>query len=660
MKNLTEASIKEALQIQPLTEEEKSQRHILGRLYGPIATCKEGTRNGRTYNRELWEKALNDEVFQEKIAHKSLFLEFSHPIDREETDPLKACACIPEMPKIIDGDLYAYVDILDTPSGRILKTLVDYGFEPGISSRGSGDILDNDEVDPETFYLETWDIVQLPAVKKARLSVCESLNTSKVKNTSKTTENLKQALKTVLNESLKEEKLNTDEQKELAASIERELGENPLESDYIEDSNEATLEKVTQVQAFSDKEINTLQDLKVFLDNSQLNDEASIKIVAKLNDQVFDQPAVNVTQETNAETNETAIIINIDCADYAESDSDDIEKSQLETNNVIAKERDSDKDKSVEDFEDLAIIEKLAAITKEKTQLEEQLLSLRETLNVRDLKNENLNDQISYYSTLLKEVKTKLETSETKLSESLDKIKTLEMQDKLVKDKNHRNLKQITSLEERLERTIKKNNQLKLSNKNLVNEASVNSDTVETLQTKLAESLKKLSEERLTNLKITRKNENLTKKLALQDSLTNKNTDTLAKLDARNKKLAESLQLKEDSTKKELAKVAQLKLENKRLTENLQNTLNSYINLRANLLGVSPQTISTKLTENFTPEDVDSICDSIMDDSSAVNSNRWALPSGNTVKVAIHENANTTNSREDDLTDLYQLAGLLD
>lgn len=53
MKNLTEASIKEALQIQPLTEEEKSQRHILGRLYGPIATCKEGTRNGRTYNREL-------------------------------------------------------------------------------------------------------------------------------------------------------------------------------------------------------------------------------------------------------------------------------------------------------------------------------------------------------------------------------------------------------------------------------------------------------------------------------------------------------------------------------------------------------------------------------------------------------------------------------
>ena len=169
----------EALQMQPLSEEEKASRHILGRLYGPIATCKEGTRNGRKYNKELWVKALNDEIFQEKIANKSLFLELGHPADREETDMSCVCACIPEMPKIVNDDLYAYVDILDTPNGRLLKTFCDYGFIPGISSRGSGDIMANDEVDPETFFLETWDIVQLPAVKKARLAMCESLNNKK-------------------------------------------------------------------------------------------------------------------------------------------------------------------------------------------------------------------------------------------------------------------------------------------------------------------------------------------------------------------------------------------------------------------------------------------------------------------------------------------------
>ena len=39
--------ILEALQMQPLSEEEKASRHILGRLYGPIATTKEKTRSLR-------------------------------------------------------------------------------------------------------------------------------------------------------------------------------------------------------------------------------------------------------------------------------------------------------------------------------------------------------------------------------------------------------------------------------------------------------------------------------------------------------------------------------------------------------------------------------------------------------------------------------------
>lgn len=185
--------ILETLKLQPLSEEEKSARHILGRLYGPIATCKEGTRNGRLYNKDLWEKALNDEIFKEKIANKSLFLELGHPQDREETDMRNVCACIPELPKIVNGDLYAYVDILDTTNGRLLKTLCDYGFVPGISSRGSGDVMPNDEVDPETFFLETWDIVQLPAVKKARLSICESFEAKRNKLAEVLTESLKNA-----------------------------------------------------------------------------------------------------------------------------------------------------------------------------------------------------------------------------------------------------------------------------------------------------------------------------------------------------------------------------------------------------------------------------------------------------------------------------------
>lgn len=179
----------EKLHIEPLTEEEKASRHILKRLAGPIATFKESTRNARHYNRDLWERAINDDIFQEKLENRCVFMELGHPENREEIDMEKVCACIPEMPHIEeDGDLIAYADVLDTPNGRILNTLIDYGFIPGISSRGTGDVI-GDEVDPETFFLETFDIVAVPSVKKARLQVVESLQNNK-------------SLKQALNESL--------------------------------------------------------------------------------------------------------------------------------------------------------------------------------------------------------------------------------------------------------------------------------------------------------------------------------------------------------------------------------------------------------------------------------------------------------------------------
>ena len=215
-------NIMEAFKMMPLTEEEKSKRHILGRLFGPIATTKDSTRNGRFYNAQLWESALKDEIFLEKVATKSLFLELGHPTDREEIDMSKACACIPEVPKIVNGDLYAYVDILDTPNGRILKTLCDYGFQPGISSRGSGDVDMNNEVDPETFFLETFDIVGIPAVKKARLAVCESLDTNNIK--------LKKALKESLNEEKDEDKAIVKEAlSNLKITLDEDVQDEPFE-----------------------------------------------------------------------------------------------------------------------------------------------------------------------------------------------------------------------------------------------------------------------------------------------------------------------------------------------------------------------------------------------------------------------------------------------
>ena len=232
--DLKNKKILEALQMQPLSQEEMASRHILGRLYGPIATCVESTRNGRLYNKPLWEKALQDDIFLEKVATKALFLELGHPADREETDMKQTCACIPEVPKIVGDDLCAYVDILDTPNGRLLKTLVDYGFVPGISSRGSGDVMDNNQVDPETFFLETWDIVQLPAVKKARLNVCESLDSESLKLKKALAESYKAAKeedKDTMKKAL--ENLNIDIAEELTEELVEEAPKKLLTADDI-------------------------------------------------------------------------------------------------------------------------------------------------------------------------------------------------------------------------------------------------------------------------------------------------------------------------------------------------------------------------------------------------------------------------------------------
>lgn len=168
-----------------LSLEEQQQRGILGRLVGPIADFKKPTRNGRFYSEQLWEQTFKDPIVEEKINSRCLFGELGHPIDRLETDMEKIAICLAEVPKKgKDGKLYGVFDILNTPNGRILKTLCDYGCSIGISSRADGetesDYNGKETVIPSSFVLEGWDAVLLPAVKEARLQyMTESLNQDK-------------------------------------------------------------------------------------------------------------------------------------------------------------------------------------------------------------------------------------------------------------------------------------------------------------------------------------------------------------------------------------------------------------------------------------------------------------------------------------------------
>lgn len=205
-----------------LSLEEQKKRGILGRLVGIIADTKNPTRNGRKYSVDLWEKVFNDPIMKEKIENHIVLGELGHPEDREETDMEKVAISLAEQPKLgKDGKIYGVFDILDTRNGRLLKTLCDYGCNIGISSRGSGDVIYDDDgneaVDPDTYVCECWDAVLVPGVEQARLQyVNEALDVKKRNKTlkQKLTEDLNKASdedKKIMEETLKDLDINLNE-----------------------------------------------------------------------------------------------------------------------------------------------------------------------------------------------------------------------------------------------------------------------------------------------------------------------------------------------------------------------------------------------------------------------------------------------------------------
>ena len=593
------SKVSEALQLQPLTEEEKTKRHILARLYGPIATCKEKTRNGRGYNRELWEKALADDIFKEKLATKSLFLELGHPADREETDMKMVCACIPEMPKIVNDDLYAYVDVLDTPSGQLLKTLLDYGFIPGISSRGSGDIMANDEVDPETFFLETWDIVQLPAVKKARLTMCESLNNKK---------SLKAALqesydaanekdKKVMKETLDNLDIKLDETAEDEIPVEDpeapieetlvEAGETPVEETEeapaeevevsvegetpVEDTAEEAPEAIT-VGAFADelkdydKEL-PLEWKPIVIDGK----EYPIEAVA-----FDDSEDGKILAEVSYTLPEEEVTIN---------DEEAVAEEPAEKEPEVPAEEAGD---AGED----EVIESLKEAVRQKDLLENEVRDLKNQKTVSDAEVQGLKEELEKYKggfmrvSELASKSTTLEKEKKALTEQLN-LKNTEIKDLKSKVENH------TSLTESAKAEKVKVNELteKLA------KAQVEAEETEKSLTEALEASRKKAQDR-TNL-------------------------------------AKSYKAKYDAV------------------------VERYIANKAKMLGVRPQDITSKLAESYSLDDIDNVCNDLLEESRP----QFGLVGGNP-RVRVNESVKSEkkvidpdNGYEID-DDLLILAGL--
>lgn len=194
---------------------------ILGVLEGPVADFIHPTRNGRTYNEELWEKVLHNDIVKEQFANGGILGELDHPKDRDDICTEKVAVIMPEPPVKKNGEYWGKFNILDTPCGRIVYTLAKAGFKLGVSSRGNGDYDEyTGEVDPDTYDFTCFDVVVLPAVKDARMNlVTEGLNNKDKTFRTLITEQLNRSSDTdkkIMNETLKHLKENLDNPTEQA------------------------------------------------------------------------------------------------------------------------------------------------------------------------------------------------------------------------------------------------------------------------------------------------------------------------------------------------------------------------------------------------------------------------------------------------------------
>lgn len=134
-------------------------------MKGVLQKSETLNQNGRVYPRVILEREVRN--YQKFIKENRALGECDHP-DSSVVELKKVSHIIREA--YMEGDVcYGIVELLDTPCGKILQSLVESGVTLGISSRGVGSTKrDGDiQVVQDDFQLICWDFVAEPSTPGA-------------------------------------------------------------------------------------------------------------------------------------------------------------------------------------------------------------------------------------------------------------------------------------------------------------------------------------------------------------------------------------------------------------------------------------------------------------------------------------------------------------
>ena len=150
-----------------LTEREKKEVVQEGATYltGRIQTADKKNGNGRVYPEKVLKREMDN--YMKIIKDNRATGELDHPDD--SVINLKNVSHMITDCWWEGKDVMGKIKVLDTPSGRILKDLINAGVKLGISSRGLGSVKESMGVTTveEDFQLICFDIVSEPSTPEA-------------------------------------------------------------------------------------------------------------------------------------------------------------------------------------------------------------------------------------------------------------------------------------------------------------------------------------------------------------------------------------------------------------------------------------------------------------------------------------------------------------
>lgn len=146
-----------------IKEQRESGKPLI--MKGILQKAETLNQNGRVYPKAILEREIRN--YQKFIQENRALGELDHP-DSSVVELKNASHNIKEA--YMEGNIvYGTVEILNTPSGKILQSLVESGVTLGISSRGVGSTRSEGhmQVVQDDFQLICWDFVSEPSTPGA-------------------------------------------------------------------------------------------------------------------------------------------------------------------------------------------------------------------------------------------------------------------------------------------------------------------------------------------------------------------------------------------------------------------------------------------------------------------------------------------------------------